>query len=521
MSLFRLDSIIVITKLFKTKIMTFRNSNLSCKIFTMYFIKQKFRHRKMVLKLVSFVSLLLAFTACGEVQQPKPKRNTKVSIVEEQFHINGEPIYKGRTWTTSDGKKFSLEGLLMNARLVQGIFDDLNPRTRGQWIYPDTRQWDPGRNNQEFINAMATWREHGLLGFTLNLQGGCPYGYCRHQPWDNSAFSSDGSLRQDYMHRLEGILDQADELGMVIILTYFYFGQDGNLVDEEAVKKAVKNATEWILNKGYTNVIIEINNECNVAYGDHDILQCDRVHELINLAKDIELSGQSLYVSTSLGGGSVPPENIVKASDFVLLHGNGVRNPGRMVEMIEEVKDMDVYTPMPIVNNEDDQPWRVDEQGWGEADNNFVECVKNYGSWGYFDFRRAQERYDYNQGYQSVPVNWQISSERKRNFFDLLAEITGFPGTPTIQLDWGAEIGEGSVRIEDKPTGITMQRLEILVNNQVQTTVSEKPFDFYLKDLPKGEHWIKARATYHNKEHEVIVESPYYQNPWWPYGGPG
>jgi len=31
----------------------------------------------------------------------------------------------------------------------------------------------------------------------------------------------------------------------------------------------------------------------------------------------------------------------------------------------------------------------------------------------------------YEAGYQSVPVNWGISSERKRSFFELLSEITG------------------------------------------------------------------------------------------------
>ena len=44
-------------------------------------------------------------------------RKTHVSIVEDQFFINGEPTYKGVTW---QGHK--IEGLLMNTRMVQGIF---------------------------------------------------------------------------------------------------------------------------------------------------------------------------------------------------------------------------------------------------------------------------------------------------------------------------------------------------------------------------------------------------------------
>jgi hypothetical protein len=31
----------------------------------------------------------------------------------------------------------------------------------------------------------------------------------------------------------------------------------------------------------------------------------------------------------------------------------------------------------------------------------------------------------FDEGYQSVPVNWTISSERKRGFFELLSKITG------------------------------------------------------------------------------------------------
>jgi hypothetical protein len=114
----------------------------------------------------------------------------------------------------------------------------------------------------------------------------------------------------------------------------------------------------------------------------------------------------------------VPPANIVRSSDFIFLHGNGVRDPQRMFRMIRDVRQMDEYRPMPIVNNEDDQPWRTAEQGWGEDGNNFTECVKNYASWGFFDFRFENEHNDYNQGFQSIPVNWQISSERKRDFFE-------------------------------------------------------------------------------------------------------
>jgi len=44
--------------------------------------------------------------------------------------------------------------------------------------------------------------------------------------WSSSAFTSSGDLKPTYMQRLTRILDKAQELGMVVILGYFYFGQD-------------------------------------------------------------------------------------------------------------------------------------------------------------------------------------------------------------------------------------------------------------------------------------------------------
>src|SRR4029450_484712 len=62
----------------------------------------------------------------------------------------------------------------MNVRVVQGIFDDLNAETASRWVYPDTKRWDPDRNTSEFTAAMAEWKRFGVLGFTINLQGGSP-----------------------------------------------------------------------------------------------------------------------------------------------------------------------------------------------------------------------------------------------------------------------------------------------------------------------------------------------------------
>jgi hypothetical protein len=352
-------------------------------------------------------------------------RKTTVAIVGDQFHINGRPTYEGRTW-----RGHKIEGLLMNSRMVQGIFHDLNPDTIHLWEYPEG-PWNPDRNTDEFVAAMPSWRRHGLLCAVVNLQGGSPTGY-GNRGWHNSAIESDGSLRPDYMGRLGRILDRADELGMVIMVGIFYFGQDQRLEDENAVKQAVINTVDWIADRGYTNVLLEIANEHNAGAYQHGVIR-DRPEELIVLARRRAAErGLHLPVSISLTGGRIPSQAVVDASDYILLHGNGVKDPQRMVGMVQKVRSMAGSTLKPIVNNEDDRPWTRRNLGPGEkpqgwdaegTTNNFVACARNYTSWGYFDWRQDGE--DLDEGFQSVPVNWQISSNRKRAFFNLLAEITG------------------------------------------------------------------------------------------------
>ncbi len=339
-------------------------------------------------------------------------RHTTVSINGEAFYINGTITYPGRTW---NGHR--IEGLLLNSRMVQGIFDDLNPETRSMWAYPDTGTWDAERNTREFIEHMPVWKEHGLLAFTINLQGGSPQGYSKEQPWINSAINADGSLRDDYLERLSRIIDRADELGMVVILGIFYFGQEKVLRDEAAIVAAVDNTVDWLFDNDYTNILIEINNESNVRY-QRPILQPEGVHELILRAKSHERAGQRFLVGTSYGGGFIPLPNVVQASDFLLIHGNGVSEPDRIRTMVQQTRAVDGYQPMPILFNEDDH------FNFDQPDNNMVAAISQYASWGYFDYRMQDESFA--DGYQSMPADWGINSDRKQGFFNLLKTVTGY-----------------------------------------------------------------------------------------------
>ena len=364
--------------------------------------------KSFLISLWILLSAAIQFPAFGAAAKP-PVRHTSVSIVGDDFYINGRPTYENRRW---NGRR--IEGLLLNSRMVQGVFDDRNAQTVSRWAYPDTGKWDAERNTREFLAAMPEWRQHGLLAFTINLQGGSPEGYSKEQPWHNSAIESDGSLRPDAMSRLERILNRADELGLAVILGYFYFGQDERIADETSVMRAVDNLTGWLFDRGYRNVLVEINNECNVRY-DHAVLRPDRVHELIEHVRDISRDGRHLLVGTSYGGGTIPKENVARVSDFLLVHGNGVSAPNRISEMVRQTKKVSGYRGQPILFNEDDH------FDFDKPANNFVAAVGEHASWGYFD----PGKNDYRDGYQSPPVNWGLNTERKKAFFKLVSEISG------------------------------------------------------------------------------------------------
>lgn len=337
---------------------------------------------------------------------------TVVEIRGDQFFINGKPTYEGRYWNG-----YRVEGLLINSRMVQGIFDDLNPKTSNAFAYPDTKKWDAKRNNDEFVKAMPLWNSYGLNSFTLNMQGGSPVGYGASKCL-NPGFHPDGTLMEPYMKRLDKILKQADKLNMVVILGIFYFGQDQHITDEAAVIKCTENLVNWLFDKKYRNVIIEIANETNPKSYDHAILRTDRIHELINVVKGMNRNGYRYLVGTSYRGITVPGVEVTKASDFILVHGNGAHETIEIENLLTKTRAVDGYRLMPVINNEDDH------YDFDKEENNFTTSVKNYCSWGFFDYRLKGET-AYEQGFQSVPVDWGINSERKKGFFNKVKEITG------------------------------------------------------------------------------------------------
>ena len=268
---------------------------------------------------------------------------TTIAIAGDQWLIDGEITYSGTR----------CEGLLMNARMVNCTFEDTH-----------RMDFDPDTNTTRFIEMISQYRDYGVRAFTLCLQGGMP-GY---EGAVNSAFNRDGSLRADYMARLERVVEACGDRGIAAILSCYYQRQDQILHDSAAVRTGVANAVQWIRWRGYPHVVLEIANEFGHAGFTHEVLktnvgQC----ELVQLAKE---TCAELLVSTvgqTPSAGSNRLENLV---DFNMVHLNTTPLEN-VVSKIIPLKN----NGKPVICTEDD---KLGEEGARCAEL----CVENGVSWG-------------------------------------------------------------------------------------------------------------------------------------------
>ena len=287
--------------------------------------------------------------------QGTASRSTRVSIVDGQWHINGKVTYPG----------LKAEGLLMNVRMVNAVFEDANGTTRPEGF-------DPDANADAFIAQIPDYVANGVRAFTIGLQGGMP-GY---EGAVNSAFNPDGSLRGAYLTRVRRVIDACDRNGAVVILGSYYQRQDQILKDEAAVRAGVVNVARWVRDSGFTNVVLEIANEFAHPGFDHPILKDPQGEaELIALAKK---TAPRLLVSTAGMGSGTLPNQVAQASDFLLVHFNTTA----LADIPARIAALKKYGK-PIVCNEDD---KLGADGATAAERS----VAGGASWGFMHSRVNQ-----------------------------------------------------------------------------------------------------------------------------------
>ncbi|HXW08207.1 MAG TPA: serine hydrolase [Vicinamibacterales bacterium] len=276
------------------------------------------------------ISVVLA--AIGSDAAPR----TRVSIEGSRWLINGRPPHEGSP----------AEGLLMNVRMVNAVFEDSGPAANTH-----LPGFDPVRNTTRFISRLPEYVAHGVTAFTVGLQGGFP-GY---EGAVNSAFDSDGSLRPSYMNRVARVIEAADRHGAVVILSAFYQRQHSHertLSGRPAALNAVAGLARWVTAQHYTNVVLEVSNEYRHAgfgnWPDGDWLRSTGGQ--VELIRHAKMAAPRLLVSTSGMGDGTTHAEIAEAADFVLLHLNDTPLAGISAALRQAQRH-----GKPVVVNEDDK----------------------------------------------------------------------------------------------------------------------------------------------------------------------
>jgi hypothetical protein len=291
---------------------------------------------------------------------------TRLDITGDKFLINGK-----LTYSEIENSSSNAHGLLMNARLIQGIFDDAAEPAR--FARFGREQWDAERNTDDLIAALPQWYQYGLRAFTVGCQGGGPCFTIPNSTIDNNPFGEDGtSFAPKHAARLDRLINAADRIGMTVIVSYLYQGQSTRLRDGRSIRNAVTTASRFLRDGGYTNVIVEVANEQN-GHGNAMISTPEGMAALIDLAR-AESGGLPVGCS---GTGGVIARDIIEASDVVLIHGNGQTRQFYR-NLVDRARG---YGPgKPLVCNEDSQ-----------ALGNLQVAFDTQSSWGYYNNITKQE----------------------------------------------------------------------------------------------------------------------------------
>ncbi|MEM1213661.1 MAG: hypothetical protein AAGI68_15335 [Planctomycetota bacterium] len=331
----------------------------------------------------------------------------QLSIDGERFQFDGELTYSDSPAVERVG------GLLMNARFIQGIFDDAAVGAgvgRERYARFGYEVYDPEAQTDRLIAALPAWYGWGLRAFTVGFQGGGPCFTVHNPEIENNPFGVRGDeLDEAYASRMDRLIRAADGLGMAVIVSFLYGAQTLRLEDDAAVRRAVETASRWLKAGGYQNVIIEVANEQDLGVFKPRpvVYEPQGMAELIRLAR--EASG-GMPVGCSGCGGSVH-EPIASASDVVLIHGNA-QSRQRYQRLIERAKG---YAPgRPVVCNED-----------SPGISNLAVSVRAGASWGYYN----------NWSKQEPPTDFGVLPGLDRCFAWRMKEALGYAVEPPAEAD--------------------------------------------------------------------------------------
>ena len=286
---------------------------------------------------------------------------------------------------------------------------------------------DVEKNKKEFIRNLSIWQKSGVNLITVGLQSPNPfdeyYKKAREQDksknisFKSSALKSDGSLDLAFLENAEEIIREANNLNFAVLVNMLSPSCENIFEDEFAIINGIFNITDWLLNKKFSNILVNITDISHTFYKS-SLLSGSRI---INVLKSIRekvknniILGAGIKTFADFNAKNI--EDYIIFSDFIPIYSDCTKsnhNTKKMIENIYFFKKLmrEKGREVPIIMAKGDD---LSEKYNSYGKNNLIEAMENNISWCYYD----------KNGFVILPVDWdKNSSPEKKRFFDFAENI--------------------------------------------------------------------------------------------------
>ncbi len=265
---------------------------------------------------------------------------------QDRFYVRNS---RGSKWSQTNGSssyRKRLRGSLAMLRVSQGLFDD-------EWL--TEKMFDPDENTSRLIAQLDVYKQHGISGIVVSLQGADPgyspqvNGIARGRSADLdrgagaliSAYHADGSLKSAWVSRLDRLITETNKRGMVMCLILFQQYQDEVLISPGAIVAAARNVTRLLIAQDARNVILDLADAWDMQGDswDHRRFIPRNIDKLIRIVREEFQDAEfSLPIGASTSSTMSYPISLARVCDVVLLQGNG-RSPADKLARSRQLKE--------------------------------------------------------------------------------------------------------------------------------------------------------------------------------------
>lgn len=186
---------------------------------------------------------------------------------------------------------------------------------------------------ERHVRNLDNFAAHGINLVGVYMQGS-------NGGWPNvdageNGYEKDGTLEPGHAARLEWLVREADARGMVVMVGLFSPRKDQELAGEAAVRKAIEQTAQFLVDRELRNVFVDLVHEYS-----HERIELPIFREPDGAAKKAKLHGWWHAIAPDIEAGVCPTAESETADSF----------PGMQVRIIQ--KEMPIPTDGFVVNVE-------------------------------------------------------------------------------------------------------------------------------------------------------------------------